>query len=65
MKIFCGHCKSNAAEIFQVNGDYCLNCWQEITHTTLEPAGRQIINDPFISAIEKVKQVARPEKPQM
>jgi hypothetical protein len=33
MKIFCDNCKSNAAEIFQVNGDYCLNCWQEITHT--------------------------------
>jgi hypothetical protein len=24
-------CKTNPAEIFQDNGDYCLCCWQEIT----------------------------------
>jgi hypothetical protein len=27
----CKHCKNNLAEIFQVDGDYCLHCWQEIT----------------------------------
>lgn len=27
----CYHCETNLAEIFQDNGDYCLNCWQEIT----------------------------------
>jgi hypothetical protein len=27
----CNLCKNNLAEIFQENGDYCLNCWQEIT----------------------------------
>jgi len=29
----CNHCKVKLAEIFQVNGDYCLECWQTITHT--------------------------------
>jgi hypothetical protein len=29
--IICKRCKTNLAEIFQVNGDYCLHCWQEIT----------------------------------
>jgi hypothetical protein len=29
----CDNCKSGEAEIFQVNGDYCLQCWQELTHT--------------------------------
>jgi hypothetical protein len=27
----CKYCKNNLAEIFQVDGDYCLHCWQEIT----------------------------------
>jgi hypothetical protein len=27
----CKHCKNNLAEIFQVDGYYCLHCWQEIT----------------------------------
>jgi hypothetical protein len=27
--------KSNLAEIFQVNGDYCLYCWQEITYPSI------------------------------
>jgi hypothetical protein len=27
----CNLCKTNQAEIFQENGDYCLHCWQEIT----------------------------------
>jgi hypothetical protein len=25
----CDNCRYRAAEIFQVNGDYCLDCWQE------------------------------------
>ena len=29
----CNHCRSRHAEIFQVNGEYCLECWQTITHT--------------------------------
>lgn len=29
----CIHCKAKPAEIFQVNGEYCLECWQTITHT--------------------------------
>lgn len=29
----CIHCKVKPAEIFQINGEYCLECWQTITHT--------------------------------
>ena len=29
----CIECQSKPAEIFQINGEYCLECWQEITHT--------------------------------
>jgi hypothetical protein len=29
----CVHCKVKPAEIFQINGEYCLDCWQVITHT--------------------------------
>jgi len=28
----CDRCKEGLAEIFQDNGDYCLECWQELTH---------------------------------
>ncbi|MBV9666943.1 MAG: hypothetical protein JO327_02305 [Nitrososphaeraceae archaeon] len=28
----CDRCKDRLAEIFQVNGDYCLDCWQELTY---------------------------------
>ena len=28
----CNDCRYRVAEIFQVNGDYCLHCWQEKTH---------------------------------
>lgn len=31
--VTCVHCKVKPAEIFQVNGEYCLDCWQTITHT--------------------------------
>ena len=29
----CLECQVRPAEIFQINGEYCLDCWQEITHT--------------------------------
>lgn len=29
----CVQCHLRPAEIFQINGEYCLECWQEITHT--------------------------------
>ena len=29
----CDNCRYRAAEIFQVNGDYCLDCWQEKTYS--------------------------------
>lgn len=29
----CIECQVKPAEIFQVNGEFCLECWQEITHT--------------------------------
>lgn len=28
----CSQCK-RPAEIFQVTGDYCIECWQAVTHT--------------------------------
>jgi hypothetical protein len=31
--MLCSHCHEKPAEIFQVIGDYCLDCWQIITHT--------------------------------
>ena len=31
----CNNCKSQEAEIFQVDGDFCLECWQTITHTNI------------------------------
>jgi len=29
----CNRCEVKPAEIFQINGEYCLDCWQTITHT--------------------------------
>jgi hypothetical protein len=29
----CDQCEVRIAEIFQTNGEYCLDCWQAITHT--------------------------------
>jgi hypothetical protein len=29
---FCQYCDTRPAEIFQVTGQYCLECWQELTH---------------------------------
>jgi hypothetical protein len=31
--ILCTQCKERPAEIFQVTGDYCIECWQALTHT--------------------------------
>jgi hypothetical protein len=28
----CINCNNKKAEIYQVNGDYCLECWQFLTH---------------------------------
>jgi hypothetical protein len=28
---FCDHCKNKVSEIYQDNGDYCLECWQKLT----------------------------------
>ena len=29
---YCNRCKDRLSEIFQVNGDYCLEYWQELTY---------------------------------
>jgi hypothetical protein len=29
----CNECRKRPAEIFQVTGDYCIDCWQALTHT--------------------------------
>lgn len=31
----CQVCEKTRAEIFQIDGDYCLSCWQEKTHTNV------------------------------
>ncbi len=31
----CDSCDDKPAEIFQVEGDYCLDCWQERTYPNL------------------------------
>jgi hypothetical protein len=28
---YCDHCKNKVSEIYQDSGDYCLECWQELT----------------------------------
>lgn len=33
-EIKCDECKS-PAEIFQVTGNYCINCWQAVTHSNV------------------------------
>jgi hypothetical protein len=30
--ISCSICHESEAAIFQTDGDYCLDCWQEMTH---------------------------------
>jgi hypothetical protein len=34
--IMCQKCGKQAAEIFQVTGDFCLQCWQSETHPDIE-----------------------------
>lgn len=31
--VACVRCNVKLAEIFQINGEFCLDCWQTITHT--------------------------------
>jgi hypothetical protein len=31
----CNHCQTKIAEIFQDDGDFCLNCWQERTYPNI------------------------------
>jgi len=31
----CNGCNDKAADIFQVEGNYCLDCWQKLTHPNL------------------------------
>jgi len=33
--VICQLCEKVDAEIFQVDGDYCLEWWQEKTHTSV------------------------------
>jgi len=33
--IICESCKEAKAEIFQIDGNYCLSCWQAKTHTNV------------------------------
>ncbi|HEX7033501.1 MAG TPA: hypothetical protein VF172_10925 [Nitrososphaera sp.] len=33
VSMMCGHCGKQPAEIFQITGDYCIGCWQEVTHS--------------------------------
>jgi hypothetical protein len=30
--VMCVACRENEAAIFQAEGEFCLDCWQEITH---------------------------------
>lgn len=31
---YCDDCEINIAEIFQYEGNFCLKCWQDRTHTS-------------------------------
>jgi len=41
----CTNCKLKLAEIFQDAGDYCLQCWQEVTHTNVWYCNSQAGNE--------------------
>lgn len=30
--ITCSKCKVSDAEIFSINGDYCVQCWQDLSY---------------------------------
>jgi len=36
LEFHCDNCKSKLAAIFQVDGDFCTECWQAITHPNIE-----------------------------
>jgi protein-arginine kinase activator protein McsA len=36
IELYCSNCKTNLAAIFQVDGDFCAECWQIITHPNVE-----------------------------
>jgi hypothetical protein len=40
--LLCQKCRKQAAEIFQVTGDFCLQCWQMATHPDVAP-GRSFL----------------------
>ena len=31
----CDKCLREAADIFQLTGEYCLMCWQDMTHSNI------------------------------
>jgi hypothetical protein len=31
----CSNCQKKPAEIFQVTGEFCIECWQAVTHTNI------------------------------
>jgi hypothetical protein len=31
----CDKCLERKAELFQATGEYCLSCWQDMTHPTV------------------------------
>lgn len=37
--IMCQKCGKQVAEVFQVTGDFCLQCWQDETHPDIETRG--------------------------
>jgi len=37
----CQKCKKEVAEVFQVTGDFCLQCWQDETHPDIDIKIRQ------------------------
>ena len=39
---YCNNCKSKIAEIFQYNGDYCVECWQDYTHPNIHNNGIKV-----------------------
>ncbi|HJS82472.1 MAG TPA: hypothetical protein VJ742_06510 [Nitrososphaera sp.] len=36
LEFYCSNCKSKLAAIFQVDGDFCTECWQVIAHPNVE-----------------------------
>jgi hypothetical protein len=35
-EFYCSNCRSKLAAIFHVDGDFCIECWQIITHANIE-----------------------------